>query len=101
MSSHEAFLQAILDDPADDTRRLVYSDWLEENGDPERAELIRIQCELARGVDDGPRLVALKTRERDLCRVNGPRWLGPLWSNITTEFERGTACLLLTLSEFH
>src|SRR5262245_26127460 len=101
MSSHEGFLQAILDDPEDDARRLVYADWLDENGDPERAELIRVQCELARGVEDGERLVALKTHERALCRANGERWLGPLWSDITTRFERGTACLLLTLSEFH
>src|SRR5262249_33243318 len=101
MSSHEGFLQAILDDPEDDARRLVYADWLDENGDPERAELIRVQCELARGVEDGERLVALKTRERALCRANGERWLGPLWSDIITRVERGTACLLLTLSEFH
>jgi len=101
MSSHECFLQAILSDPEDDARRLVYADWLDENGDPERAELIRVQCELAPGVEDGERLVALKTRERALCRANGERWLGPLWSDITTRFECGMACLLLTLSEFH
>jgi uncharacterized protein (TIGR02996 family) len=32
----------------DDTPRLVYADWLSEHGQPERAELIRVQRALAR-----------------------------------------------------
>lgn len=40
-------LAAILADPADDTSRLVYADWLEENGDEARAEFIRVQIKLA------------------------------------------------------
>lgn len=43
-----AFLQAIADDFDNDTPRLVFADFLEENGEPERAEFIRVQCELAR-----------------------------------------------------
>lgn len=42
-----AFLQAILDDPEDDTVRLIYADFEEEHGDAARAELIRVQMELA------------------------------------------------------
>lgn len=38
----------ILLDPADDTARLVYADWLEEHGDEERAEFIRKQIRLMR-----------------------------------------------------
>jgi uncharacterized protein (TIGR02996 family) len=34
-------------EPDDDTARLVLADWLEENGDAHRAELIRIQCRMA------------------------------------------------------
>jgi uncharacterized protein (TIGR02996 family) len=33
---------------ADDTLRIIYADWLEENGQPERAEFIRVQVEIAR-----------------------------------------------------
>ena len=40
-------LQAILDNPEDDAVRLIYADWLEENGQDERAEFIRVQIELA------------------------------------------------------
>jgi uncharacterized protein (TIGR02996 family) len=101
VSQEAGLVRAIQEKPEDDATRLVYADWLKENGDPARAELIRVQCELARGVEDGPRLVILKTRERELCRANGPRWLGPLWSDITTRFERGMGSLLLSLREFH
>ena len=58
LSQHEAFLRAIFDAPDDDTPRLVYADFLQENGEEEHAELIRVQCELARlpsyEVDPGP-----------------------------------------------
>ena len=43
-----ALLQAIHDNPADDTARLVLADWLEENGQPERAELLRLTLVLIR-----------------------------------------------------
>lgn len=45
--SEKAFLRAILDDPADDTARLVYADWLDDHGEAERAEFIRAQIGLA------------------------------------------------------
>ncbi len=45
MSERAAFIDAILDNPADDTARLVFADWLQENGEPERAEFIRVQIE--------------------------------------------------------
>ena len=44
----QTFLAQICDNPADDTVRLVFADWLEEHGEPERAEFIRVQCELAK-----------------------------------------------------
>jgi uncharacterized protein (TIGR02996 family) len=47
--SHYALLRAVLENPEDDTVRLVYADWLDENDQPKRAELIRAQVKLARG----------------------------------------------------
>jgi uncharacterized protein (TIGR02996 family) len=41
MNDRDALLAAILADPADDTVRLAFADWCEENGDHERAEFIR------------------------------------------------------------
>jgi uncharacterized protein (TIGR02996 family) len=46
-----AFLHDICHYPADDAVRLIYADWLDDRdlpGDRERAEFIRVQCELAR-----------------------------------------------------
>jgi uncharacterized protein (TIGR02996 family) len=42
-------LAAVLADPDDDAVRLVYADALEEAGQPERAEFIRVQVELEVG----------------------------------------------------
>lgn len=41
MSDGEAMLAAIRENPADDTLRLVFADWLDENGDHYWAEYIR------------------------------------------------------------
>jgi uncharacterized protein (TIGR02996 family) len=42
----QSFMAAVCADPHDNTPRLVFADWLEENGEPERAELIRVGIEL-------------------------------------------------------
>jgi uncharacterized protein (TIGR02996 family) len=48
VTSDEAFRADICERPEDDTPRLIYADWLDDHGRPERAELIRVQCALAR-----------------------------------------------------
>ena len=42
MTERRRHLDAILANPGDDLPRLVYADWLEENGESERAEYIRL-----------------------------------------------------------
>jgi uncharacterized protein (TIGR02996 family) len=59
MSDHQALLQSILDQPEDETRRLIYADWLEEHGDPDRASFVRVQCALAEQTPDDERWPAL------------------------------------------
>ena len=78
MTRDEAFLRAILDDPEDDTPRLVYADWLEEHGQPERAEFIRTQITLAGLPPRDPRRPPLEKRERALLRKHGAQWFPPL-----------------------
>ena len=46
--NEQSLLAAVLADPDDDAPRLIYADWLDEQGDCDRAEFIRVQCELAR-----------------------------------------------------
>jgi uncharacterized protein (TIGR02996 family) len=73
----QAFLADILEHPDDDTPRLIYADWLDEHGDADRAELIRVQCELEKGrprrpagrrAPPGFNRAALRRRERELLR---------------------------------
>ena len=73
-----SFLEAIREDPADDVPRLVFADWLEDGGEYDRSEFIRVQCELARGVRDRGRSVELLTRLRQLIQLHREKWLGPL-----------------------
>jgi uncharacterized protein (TIGR02996 family) len=52
-NQRHTFLQAIIANPVDDAPRRAYADWLERHGDPERAEFIRVQCDLGRlSLDD-------------------------------------------------
>jgi uncharacterized protein (TIGR02996 family) len=74
VSEQQDFLRAIIAAPDDDAPRLVYADWLDENGDPERAEFIRLQCELARGDETDPRRERLRSREQQLLRDYQTFW---------------------------
>src|SRR4051794_3534023 len=94
MADHEGFLQDIIANPNDDAPRLIYADWLEENGGDEgrdRAALIRLQCERARLPEGDPKAARLKTRERKLLKPHAAAWMRPLYAGglATAEFRRG------------
>ncbi len=72
---HEPFLKAICENPDDDTVRLVYADWLEENGDPERAEFIR--CQVVSAGNTHPKNPAFR-RSEILRKANATRWRAEL-----------------------
>jgi uncharacterized protein (TIGR02996 family) len=74
MSHVDGFRQAIGEDPRDDAVRLIYADWLDENGDPERAEFIRVQCELPRLGKNHPRRAGLVLREQELLQAHLDEW---------------------------
>lgn len=59
MSDRDALYRAILANPADDTPRLAYADWLEENGHSEEAEFIRLGCQLETITPDDPDFTSL------------------------------------------
>src|SRR5262245_24736947 len=89
MSLEEMFLRDIHERPDEDGPRLILADWLEDNGDPDRAEFIRLQCRLARGVADPAQAVA-EQRVAELLVQHERRWLGELWSPaLHWQFHRG------------
>ena len=73
--THPGFLRAICEDPDDDAHRLIYADWLDDHGDADRAEFVRLQCALA-AIDDEDE--AMKTREAELLREHGEAWVAEL-----------------------
>lgn len=90
MSYADVFLADILANPADDVPRLIYADWLEENGELARAEFIRVQIELAKPREQGPELWALQQREEELLHKGRGAWLGRIRELVLgTTFRRG------------
>jgi uncharacterized protein (TIGR02996 family) len=71
----EAFLQQITANVDDDGARLVFSDWLEEHGEHERAEFIRVQVQRASLPTWDGAQVGLRLREQELLKEHGERWL--------------------------
>jgi uncharacterized protein (TIGR02996 family) len=73
-----ALLQGVLDAPDDDAPRLVYADWLEDDGQSERAELIRVQIELERLAPYDAGHARLAARASALLRRYDEQWRPPL-----------------------
>jgi uncharacterized protein (TIGR02996 family) len=89
MSDNKArgFLEDIVAHPDDDTPRLIFADWLEEEGDGSRAEFIRVQIERARLPKWDARQVRLRLREEALLAQHGLKWRGELPSIAGIEWE--------------
>jgi uncharacterized protein (TIGR02996 family) len=84
----EALLRAVFHNPDDDTPRLVFADFLEENNQPDRAALIRLQCEKARHKKGAPRFKELEKTEKPLvAKLQGQ--IGTLPEGMRATFERG------------
>jgi uncharacterized protein (TIGR02996 family) len=90
LSLPSAFLADIVANPDDDTPRLVYADWLEDNGDPQRARFIRVQCRLARLGQYDLERYDLEGEQADLLQTNQKKWRKPL-ARVTARvtFRRG------------
>jgi uncharacterized protein (TIGR02996 family) len=78
MTHADAFLRDILAHPDDDGPRLIFADWLEDHGQPERAEFIRVQCELAAMAADAPGRRQREAHQDWLYHQHGREWLQPV-----------------------
>ena len=77
MDDRQAFINAIQAEPNNDIPRLVYADWLEDEGD-EQAELIRVQCAIQQSAKNTEEQIGLKAREQQLLSIFDQRWIEPL-----------------------
>jgi len=92
VTERDALLAAIRARPADDTARLVFADWLDEHGEPPRAEFIRLQIEAARLAPHDPRVQEIEDRTALLIGHRRKEWEGPvrdLLPGARLEFRRG------------
>ena len=78
MTTREAFLADVIENPDDDAPRLVFADWLDDNGQSERAEFIRLQCRLVALPEDDPACDDLEARQRELLAAHERAWVGEM-----------------------
>jgi uncharacterized protein (TIGR02996 family) len=107
VNTGDALLRDICEHPEDDTPRLVYADWITDNGDPARGELIRVQCELARLAETDPRGDELRPLAEALLAQNCYRWMrelpwptGVRWCAKYKHWEGGFARGFVAQAEF-
>ncbi len=89
----EAFRQAIANDPDDDAARRAFAAWLEQNDQADRAQWIRLSCELADMTAACPRAdmadrLALARRVSEAFRRCRPDWWGYV-SGVVQNNQRG------------
>jgi uncharacterized protein (TIGR02996 family) len=89
--TRRALLQGILDSPEDNVVRLVFSDWLDENGESARAEFIRAQIELTATAEDDPSYEGLRQLVDRLLFAHRKEWVKgvPGWARHQVKFSRG------------
>jgi uncharacterized protein (TIGR02996 family) len=105
MPDQDTFIRAINARPDDDGPRLVYADWLEERGECDRAELIRLQIEMAQlNERDRPdRAPELSDRIDELLRIHldewEPKFQSAAWFNESCPviFSRGFPALRISV----
>ena len=81
----EAFYAAIRATPDDDLPRLVFADWLDENGQPERAEYIRLACAISHE-REGEQRRQWQLQADELFKQNRERWFGQLPKLLSPSF---------------
>ena len=91
MTDRDALLAAIHADPDDDTARLVYADWLQENGQTARADFIRFQIESVRAEPFGLAARRATQRANALLDEHRSEWIRHLRGGFAEwpRFERG------------
>src|SRR5580700_1676039 len=93
MTFHDSFFHALQQDPNDNILRLIYADYLDESGcgaSAARAELIRVQVELATLSPLCRRAAELIVRQNQLLTTWERNWLGD-WADVLDGwvFRRG------------
>lgn len=90
MTDGEALRQAVVANRQDDTPRLIYADWLDENGQPDRAAFIRAQVEAAQALPFGTAARSAEERAGRLLEQHRKAWTSHLPGSFREpRFQRG------------
>src|SRR5262245_56414654 len=91
MMNVKTWMKAILAEPDDDSHRLVFADWLDDQGHSDRAEFIRVQCALARRAGDDPQRPERTRRQEALLDLHEKEWQKEVaaWAGKYARFRRG------------
>lgn len=82
-----ALVRAVVAHPDEDTPRLVLADWLDEHGEPARAEFIRLQIKRRWQRADDLATLGIDARLAQLHKAHVRDWVAPFV--IVPKFERG------------
>src|SRR5690349_8929287 len=88
MSPDHPLLRAVIAEPDDDTLRLALADWFDENDESARADFIRVQVELARGVNEIERRIELEMRQAELLVAHEREWSAPFLEALDGKEDR-------------
>src|SRR5205823_3346972 len=91
----------IADAPDDDAPRLVYADWLDEHGQPERAEFVRLVCRNDQAALDRLRDIAA-SQDAKWAALVCPGWpaVGP-WYVALRQVIRGETTTIFEATTTH
>lgn len=90
MTDRDALLAAILANPDEDTPRLMFADWLKDNGEPDRGELVRLQVEAAHAEPFGPTARELGAAAQRLLDRHAGAWTRHVAERVVgCQFARG------------
>src|SRR5689334_21868920 len=106
-------MAAIIANPREDTPRLALADWLDENGERDRARFIRVQYEIEKLPPVGAKASKAKKESEALLKKHEKEWGGelaglvdhywfrrgfPEWVRVTAEQFLGHAGRLFALA---
>ncbi|MBM3979323.1 MAG: TIGR02996 domain-containing protein [Planctomycetes bacterium] len=90
MNDRELLFAAILAAPDEDTPRLMYADWLMDNGDPARGNFVRLQVEAAKQEPFGPDARKLAAEAERAYQSRGADWEAELRGRVADwHYARG------------
>ena len=99
MNQEKALFQAILNSPDDDTPRLTYADWLDENGDKAHAKFIRALCLLEYASISEDERARLDRKTSKWIKNDSWKWIEKIRARVaySCSFHRGFFDRLETL----